>query len=76
MKPFTAKAPQSAPTGPRTTSMRSMSSSRVSCASHCTPEKNGVKRLRPSMTTEILLAASTFIPRMLTAQLRALGWPT
>ena len=30
MKPLTAKAPHSAPTGPRTTSMRSMSSSSVS----------------------------------------------
>jgi hypothetical protein len=53
-----------------------MSSSTVSWTSHCTPEKNGVNRLRPSITTEILLAARTFMPRMLTAQLRALGWPT
>lgn len=76
MKPLTAKAPHREPAGPRTTSMRSISSIMVLCASHCTPEKNGVNRLRPSSTTEILLSARTLKPRVLIAQLRALDCPT
>jgi hypothetical protein len=38
MTPFTALAPQTAPPGPRITSMRSMSETIMFCASQNTPE--------------------------------------
>ena len=42
MMPLTALAPHSAAPGPRTTSIRSMSSSTTSCTSQNTPENSGV----------------------------------
>jgi hypothetical protein len=67
--PFTAFAPQSVPPGPRTTSIRSTSSSITSCTSQKTPEKSGVYTLRPSISTSSLLANWLLKPRAVIAHL-------
>lgn len=54
--PLTALAPQIDAPGPRTTSMRSTSSSGMSLNSQNTPEYTGEYRLRPSCSTSSLFA--------------------
>ena len=66
--PLTALAPHMAAPGPRITSIRSMSLNIVSSASHSTPENKGEYTLRPSLSTNSLLAKRPLKPRMLTAQ--------
>ena len=53
------------------TSIRSMSSSMVSLVSQRTPEKSGLYRVRPSMSTRSLLAEKALKPRLVTAHLLA-----
>ena len=69
--PLTALAPQTAAPGPRTTSMRSISFSSVSCLSQNTPEKVGEYTVRPSIKTSNLLENRPLKPRAVIAHLLA-----
>ena len=64
MTPFTAFAPQSVPPGPRMISIRSMSSSSVSCTSQYVPANRGEYTARPSTSTNIERASRSANPRI------------
>src|ERR1043166_4091897 len=74
--PLTAFAPQSVAPGPVITSIRSISSNSVSCASQNTPAYKGVYTVRPSIKTNILLAVVLLKPRPLIAHELESTWAT
>ena len=74
--PVTAFAPHREAPGPRTTSMRSMSSISRSSDSQNTPENSGLYTLRPSIWTSSLFEKRPSAMRTPTAQLPAPIWAT